>query len=80
MRPARLETFTPQVLAGILPKAGPAVTKERRAQPPARRPSGEAPVPSAAVPPAAAAGGGEERQPCRPVPGAVGPRRGRGNE
>lgn len=56
MRPARLETFTPQVLAGILPKAGPAVTKERRAQPLARRPSGEAPVPSAAVPPAAAAG------------------------
>lgn len=41
MRPARLETFTPQVLAGILPKAGPAVTKERRAQPPARRPRGE---------------------------------------
>lgn len=33
MRPARLETFTPQVLAGILPKAGPAVTKERRVQP-----------------------------------------------
>lgn len=33
MRPVRLETFTPQVLAGILPKAGAAVTKERRAQP-----------------------------------------------
>lgn len=67
MRPARLETFTPQVLAGILPKAGPAVTKERRAEPLAagRGASGEGAGGSAAVAPAAAAGAEGARRPRR---------------